>query len=155
MKKIFSFPVVVGMIALFVISGCATMRMPMNEESFYPMVDASAPAGKPLEAFRFDQSECRHWAFNQMGGQPALDAIAQYETGSTVLGVLAGAAVGLAVGVLTRGRAPLAVAGGVIGGTSAAAGAAQQAEMAMMELRRRYTGAYLQCMEARGNIVPR
>ena len=107
------------------LSGCATM--PTG-----PMVPVLPGPGKPFEVFMADDTLCRQWAQQQIGGaSPSQTANQNLASGATV-GALVGAAMGAAIGAATGN-----------------AGAASE-----YQLQRRYDIAYQQCMYAKGNQIP-
>ena len=114
-----------------------------------PSVMVLPGTGRTFDQFRFDEGDCRNYAYAQIGGQTATQA--QQNSG------VASAAVGTAVGAL---------AGAAISGSSgAAAGAgvglltgsligASTANASGYEAQYRYDMAYTQCMYSKGHKVP-
>ena len=139
-----------GVLLLFaavVLSGCATM--PTG-----PMVPVLPGPGKPFEVFMADDTLCRQWAQQQIGGaSPSQTANQNLATGATV-GTLVGAAMGAAIGAATGNVAAGAAIGGgagLLGGTATGSNAGAASEY---QLQRRYDIAYQQCMYAKGNQIP-
>ncbi|MGO9953562.1 MAG: glycine zipper family protein [Dissulfurispiraceae bacterium] len=131
---------------LFTLSGCATM--PPG-----PSVSVMPPPGKSFDEFRADDAICRQWAAQQTG-QTAQDAANQSAVKSAALGTILtaglGAVIGAAVGHWGTGAA-IGAASGLLLGTAAGAGASQASGYAVQ---RRYDVAYMQCMYAKGNLLP-
>ena len=126
-------------------SGCATM--PTG-----PSVMVLPAQYKPFDVFRSEDLECRDWAAQQ-SGQPA-DAVNQNLAGGAVIGTLVGAGLGAAIGAASGNAgagAAIGAASGLIGGTAVASG---PADGAGWEVQRRFDNAYLQCMYAKGNLIP-
>lgn len=129
-------------VAAAALSGCTVM--PVG-----PTVLALPGNGKTFDQFRTDDAICRQYAYQQIGGPAAQQAVTDSAVGSaalgTAVGALAGAAFGGGRGAAVGAGAGL-LAGSAIGADSAAAsGYGSQ---------RRYDYAYVQCMYARGNQVP-
>jgi hypothetical protein len=128
------------------LGGCATM--PTG-----PSVMVLPAQYKPFDVFQSEDLECRIWAAAQMGQQPA-DAVNQNLAGGAVIGTLLGAGLGAAIGAATGNvgaGAAIGAASGLIGGTAVASGPAYAAGW---EVQRRYDNSYLQCMYAKGNLIP-
>lgn len=105
--------------------------------------------GRSFDQFRYDDMDCRNFAYSQVGGastdQVAADSVAR----SAVLGTMIGAAAG---GIIGGNRGAAAGAGaGLVLGASAGAGAGQGS---VYGLQRRYDHAYQQCMYAKGHRIP-
>lgn len=139
MQSALRFPLIAAMLAL---AGCVTT--PTG-----PSVMALPGSGKTFDQFRFDDSSCRQFAYDQIGGTTATAAAQQSGVNSaavgTVLGAAAGAAIGGGHGAAVGAGSGLAV-GGLVG-TGAAETSAYGAQ-------RRYDNAYIQCMYAKGHRVP-
>ena len=129
------------------LSGCATM--PTG-----PMVPVLPGPGKPFEVFMADDTLCRQWAQQQIGGaSPSQTANQNLASGATV-GALVGAAMGAAIGAATGNAGAGAAIGGatgLLGGTAMGSNAGAASEY---QLQRRYDIAYQQCMYAKGNQIP-
>lgn len=114
-----------------------------------PSVLALPGTGKSFDDFRADDSICRQFALNQIGGITAQQAA--NETGvrnaaiGTAIGVVAGAAIGGQQG------AGVGAGTGLLAGSIAGAGAAQESAYGTQE---QYDNAYIQCMYAKGERVP-
>ncbi|MGD1074614.1 MAG: glycine zipper family protein [Thermodesulfovibrionales bacterium] len=129
-----------------VLGGCATM--PTG-----PSVMVLPPQGKSFEQFQADDAICRQWAGQQIGLNPQQAANQNTVAGGvigTAVGAGAGAAIGAAAGSVGAGAA-IGAASGLLIGTAAGANAGQ---MTAWEAQRRYDNAYVQCMYAKGNMVP-
>ena len=94
-----------------------------------PSVMVLPGAGKPFEEFQADDVTCRQWASQSIGTAP--QEVANQNTAS-------GAAIGAGSGLLV--------------GTAEGANAGQAAGR---DAQRRYDYAYMQCMHAKGNQIPR
>lgn len=133
--------------ALAVLAGCATM--PTG-----PTVMVMPAPGKPFEVFMADDSVCRQWAQQQIGGaSPGKTANQNLATGAAV-GTAIGAGLGAAIGAASGDAGAGAVIGagaGLLGGTSVASNQAYSSEW---QLQRRYDIAYQQCMYTKGNQIP-
>jgi hypothetical protein len=101
------------------------------------------------DRFRADEAECRGFAHAQVGGrtteQAAVDSGVKSAAVGTIVGAAAGAAIGGGDGAAVGAGTGLAI--GALAGTGAA-------NASSYELQRRYDGAYLQCMYAKGHKVP-
>lgn len=127
------------------LGGCATL--PEG-----PTVAVMPGPGKPFDRFRYDEAVCRQYARAQVGGNPNQIAQQQVISGAAVGGAL-GAIGGLLIGGgRDDGDAARSMAGaGLLMGSAVGADAAQQS---LNTLQGRYNIAYMQCMYAKGNIVP-
>ncbi len=131
---------------VMVLGGCATI--PTG-----PSVMVFPPAGKSFEQFQVDDAVCRNWAAQQIGLTPQEVANQNTATGAvvgTAIGAGLGAAIGSASGAAGTGAA-IGAASGLLLGTAAGANAGQAYGW---QAQRRYDTAYLQCMYAKGNLVP-
>ena len=131
---------------LLSLTGC--IRPPLS-----PTVAVMPGPGKPFDLFAQEEQECRDYAKNQIGMDPAKAELDNGVAGAAA-GTLIGAAAGTAIGAVTHNIGAGAVVGGGVGlaegtaiGTSNGYGTAQS-------LQRRYNIAYEQCMYAKGNQVP-
>ena len=139
--------VVVAMASLSLIGGCATA--PLG-----PMVQVVPPPGKPLDLFQQEVQECKKWAFDQMGGQAAVDDANQRAVVKGVFGTLLGTAAGvvLGAGVGNAGAgAGIGAGAGMVGGAGAGAASSANSTLTLQQL---YDNAFVQCMYAKGNQVP-
>ena len=130
----------IGAIAAATIAGCVTV--PTG-----PSVMVLPGDGRSFDQFRYDESDCRNYAYSQTGSaeQAQADSVAR----SAVLGTIIGAAAGAALGGNSRSTGAGAAAGlavGTIGGSSAAQGSAYG-------IQRRYDNAYQQCMYSKGHRI--
>jgi len=132
--------------AAAMLGGCATV--PTG-----PSVMVLPASGKPFEVFQSEDLECRNWASQQIGQQPAETANQNLAAGAaigTLLGAGLGAAIGSTSGNVGAGAA-IGAASGLVGGVAVASGPASASGW---ELQRRYDNAYQQCMYAKGNLIP-
>ena len=109
-----------------------------------PSIMALPGTGRSFDDFRFDDTQCRQYAFQQVGGLTEDPGVRDAAIG-TVVGALAGAAIG--------GKDGAAVGAGVglLFGSAAGADAAQSHNYGSQ---RQYDNAYIQCMYAKGHKVP-
>lgn len=105
--------------------------------------------GATMDRFRYDDYECRQYAYHQIGGVTAQDAANQSAVGSAVVGTAVGALAGAAIG----GSQGAAVGAGVglVGGSAYGANSAYASGYATQ---RQYNHAYIQCMYVKGHSVP-
>lgn len=138
---------VVAMVSLSLIGGCVTA--PLG-----PTVQVMPAPGKPLELYQQEVQECKKWAFDQMGGQAAVDNANQKAVATGVLGTLlgtaAGAVVGAGVGNAGAG-AGIGAGAGMVGGAGAGGASSANSNLTLQQL---YNNAFAQCMYAKGNQVP-
>jgi len=137
MKKI----VFLGAAAL--IAGCATPP-PSG-----PSVMVLPGSSKTFDQFRFDDNECRQYAFAQIGGQAAADAQSNSAAKSAAVGTAVGAAAGALIGGSSGAGAGAGV--GLIGGSMVGTG---MSESSGYSLQRRYDVGYQQCMYSKGHQIP-
>lgn len=136
---------VAGVALLLGLGGCVTV--PTG-----PAVMALPGQYKPFDQFRADDLECRQYASASIGA--ASEAAANAATAQAVGGALLGAAVGAAIGSVSGQAGQGAAIGGGTGLLFGGASGNNVAGLSSHELQRRYDGAYVQCMYARGNQVP-
>jgi len=128
--------------ALLLIAGCASV--PTG-----PSVLVLPGSGKHFEQFRSDDSECRQYAQQQLGGGGADQAAVGAGVRSAVVGTVVGAAAGAAMG--GHQGAGVGAGLGLLVGSVAGTGAAEQSGYGAQ---RNYDHAYIQCMYAKGHQVP-
>ena len=129
-------------VVMLLLAGCVSM--PSGPSSM-----ALPGTGMSWDRFRADEAECRQFASAQVGGTTPDQAAVASGVNSAALGTLVGAAAGAAIGG-GDGAAVCAGAGlamGALAGTGAG-------NVSSYELQRRYDGAYLQCMYAKGHKIP-
>jgi outer membrane lipoprotein SlyB len=137
----------VALLAIMALTGCATL--PTG-----PSVRVLPGEGKPFEQFQAEDAKCRDWASQQIGTSAQEVADQNTATGAvigTVLGAGLGAAIGAASGNPGTGAA-IGAGSGLLLGTAEGANAGQATGR---EVQRRYDNAYVQCMYANGNQVPK
>ena len=129
-------------VAALGLAGC--VAMPTG-----PSVAVMPGTGKSFDQFRFDEGECRQYAYDQSGGQTAQMEQERAAVGSALIGTAIGALAGAAFG----GSSGAAVGAGVglIGG---AAVGADVGNASGFEAQRRYDISYQQCMYSKGHRVP-
>ena len=105
--------------------------------------------GRSMDNFRYDDNECRQFAYAQIGGTSAQQAANQSAVGSAVVGTAIGAVAGAAIG----GSQGAAVGAGVglVGGSAVGVNSAYASGYGTQ---RQYDNAYIQCMYAKGHRVP-
>ncbi len=132
-----------ALVALLGFAGCAIV--PTG-----PAVMVLPGTGKNFDEFRFDDSNCRQFAYDQIGGQTAMRAQENSAVTSAVVGTAIGALAGAAIGGNSSGAAAgagVGLLGGSMVGTDASRHSAYGAQ-------RRYDIAYQQCMYAKGHRIP-
>jgi len=129
--------------ALALLAGCATL--PSG-----PSTLSLPGTGKSFDQFRFDDSQCRAYAYQSVGGQTPNDAAVQSGVAGAAIGTAIGAAAGAAITGTSQGAAWGAGSGLLVG----SAVGASNAYASSYQLQQRYDYAYQQCMYARGNRVP-
>jgi hypothetical protein len=133
--------------SLMVIGGCATM--PTG-----PTVMVLPGPGKPFEVFQAEESQCRQWALQQIGGASPTQMANQNLATGAVVGTAVGAGMGALIGSTTGSAgtgAAIGAGAGLLGGSAMASGPAYSSSY---QLQRRYDNAYMQCMYAQGNQIP-
>lgn len=113
-----------------------------------PSAMALPGTGKSFDQFRNDDSLCRQFALQQIGGKTANQAANESMAGTAALGTVLGAAVGSTQGSQAAGvgAATGLLMGSVIGSS--------EAQVSSYAAQRRYDNAYIQCMYAMGHRVP-
>ena len=137
-----SYPKIILLSSTLFMTACATI--PNG-----PSKMALPGTGKSFDQFRADDSMCRQFAFDQIGGKTANQASDESFAKNAILGTAIGAAIGAAAG------------GGHGAGVGAATGVAVGSMVGLDESRnssynfqQRYDNAYVQCMYAKGHQVP-
>ncbi|MDC8445024.1 MAG: hypothetical protein LV471_03745 [Nitrosomonas sp.] len=114
-----------------------------------PSIMVLPGTNKNFEQFRYDDYECRRYAYAQIGGITPRDASVSSGVESAAVGAALGAAAGAALGGgegAAIGAGTGLLAGGLTGsGTSRTSG---------YEAQYRYDINYIQCMYAKGHRVP-
>ncbi len=133
-------------LVLLTMGGCATL--PTG-----PSVMTLPSQGKSFEEFKADDAICRQWASQQIGISPQ-KAVNQNTASGAVAGTLIGgglgAAIGSAGGQVGLGAAIGAGAGMILGILAGADRGYAYGRSAQ----RKYDIAYMQCMYAKGNLIP-
>ena len=133
-------------ISLLALVGCATI--PTG-----PSVMVLPPAGKSFEQFQSEDAICRQWARQQIGLSPQ-ETVNQNTANSAVIGTVIGAGVGAAIGSASGNMGSGAAIGAGSGLLLGAASGANSGRVYGWEAQRRYDNTYLQCMYAKGNLIP-
>lgn len=114
-----------------------------------PAVMVLPGTGKGFDQFRFDESGCRQYAYEQVGGLTPSRAADESAVRSAAVGTALGAAAGAAI---DGGSGAATGAGiGLLAGGLAGSGAAHASAY---DAQHRYDNAYIQCMYAKGHKVP-
>jgi len=139
MSRLSSLSAVIGVMLM-----CGCTVMPSG-----PSVLVLPGSGKSFDQFRLDDTVCRQYAYEQVGGLTPGQAASQSAVSSAAVGTAVGAATGAAIG---GGEGAAVGAGaGLAGGSLVGAGAGQASGY---DVQRRYDYAYVQCMYAKGHRVP-
>ena len=114
-----------------------------------PSVMTLPGAGKSFDQFRYDDSDCRRYAYEQVGGITPRQASQTSGIESAAIGAGLGAAAGAAIaggGGAAIGAGTGLLAGGLVGSGTASSSAYINQQ--------RYDISYIQCMYAKGHRVP-
>ncbi len=137
-----NFKIIWALPILLILSSCVSV--PNGPSSM-----ALPGTGKNFDVFRYDDTSCRHFAHDQIGGTTANQAANDSFAGSAIVGTVIGAAIGAAAD------------GGNGAGVGAATGlfvgsliGVDEANASSYGTQRRYDNAYIQCMYAKGHRVP-
>jgi hypothetical protein len=130
-----------GLLSVLLLTGCASA--PNG-----PSAMALPGTGKSFDQFRNDDSSCRQYALQQIGGKTANQAANESMAQTAALGAALGAAVGATQGSQAAG---VGAATGLLMGSAIGSGEAQVSSYAAQ---RGYDNAYIQCMYAMGHRVP-
>jgi hypothetical protein len=114
-----------------------------------PTVMALPGNGMTFDQFRADDADCRHYAFQQIGGTTAQQQSVNSAVGTAAVGTLVGAAAGAAIGG-SQG-AGVGAGTGLLFGSAIGTGTGAQSGYSTQ---RQYDNAYIQCMYAKGQSVP-
>ena len=127
-----------GMMALALLAGCATA--PTG-----PRVTALPGTGKSSEQFRYDDNQCRQYAYNRIDPNAANNTGVRSAAIGTAIGAAAGAAFGGHQGAAVGAGTGL-IAGSMVG--------ASESQYVGYDTQQQYDNAYLQCMYDSGHKVP-
>ncbi len=105
--------------------------------------------GRSIDIFRYDDNECRQFAYVQIGGETAQQLANEAVVGNAVVGTAIGALAGAAIG--GRQGAAVGAGSGLVMGSAYGSGSAWNSGYAVQ---RQYDNAYIQCMYAKGHRVP-
>jgi len=114
-----------------------------------PSVMTLPGSGKNFDQFRYDDYECREYAFQQVGGRTPQQAAQTSGVESAAVGTGLGAAAGAAFAGghgAAIGAGTGLLMGGLVGSGTATASS--------YESQQRYDFSYIQCMYAKGHRVP-
>jgi uncharacterized protein YcfJ len=127
--------------AVIALAGCVTV--PTG-----PTYSAMPGSRKSFDQFQVDDTSCRQYALQAIGGTPN-QAATDAAVGSAVVGTVLGAAIG---GLVGGGEGAAVGAGmGLFGGSAVGA---SNAHYASYTTQQRLDNAYYQCMYAQGHKVP-
>lgn len=114
-----------------------------------PSVMALPGSGKNFEQFRYDDYECKQFAYRQVGGKTSKQAAMSSGVESAAIGAGLGAVAGTAIG---GGEGAAIGAGtGLLAGSLAGVEPARASGFIGQQ---RYDMSYIQCMYAKGHRVP-
>jgi len=105
--------------------------------------------GRSIDSFRYDDNECRQFAYVRIGGESAQQTANEAAVGNAVVGTAIGALAGAAIGG-SKGAA-VGAGSGLVVGSAYGSGSAWNYGYAAQ---RQYDNAYIQCMYAKGHRVP-
>jgi len=105
--------------------------------------------GSSIDTFRYDDNECRQFAYVQIGGKTAQQAANEAAVSNAVVGTAIGALAGAAIG--GRQGAAVGAGSGLVVGSAYGSGSAWNSGYAAQ---RQYDNAYIQCMYSKGHRVP-
>lgn len=112
-----------------------------------PTVTSFPGSGKSFDQFRADDTQCRQYASISVGGEDATHV----QTDSAVRSAYAGTAMGALAGAAIGGHGSAGAGAGLILGVLAGSSAANAS---VYTVQKRYDNAYVQCMYAKGDLVP-
>jgi hypothetical protein len=117
-----------------------------------PSVMVLPGTNKSFDQFQADSFSCQQFAQQLIGGSAdqANNTAAANAVAGTAVGALAGAAIGSATGNAGAGAA-IGAGTGLLFGSAASSNAYYYG---YYDVQRRYDGAYMQCMYAKGNQIP-
>ena len=117
-----------------------------------PSVVALPGKNKSFDQFQADAFACQQFAQQSVGGaaEQANNAAAANAVAGTAIGAAAGAIIGSASGNAGPGAA-IGAGTGLLFGSAAGSNVYG---MSYYQVQRRYDGAYMQCMYAKGNQIP-
>lgn len=132
---------VVAGVGVLALAGCQTM--PTG-----PTVQVMPAPGKPFDVFAGEDQVCRAYATQSISGGKSSTSNSQ------VAGTVAATALGAVAGALLGDNGASAAAGAGVGLIAGSALGAGQGSSDSYTLQRQYNIGYMQCMYAKGNIVP-
>lgn len=114
-----------------------------------PSVMTLPGAGKSFEQFRYDDYDCRRYAYEQVGGMTPRQVSQTSGVESAAVGAGLGAATG--AGIAGGSGAAIGAGTGLLAGGLAGSGTASTSAYINQQ---RYDISYIQCMYAKGHRVP-
>ena len=134
--------VISGLVSMLFITACVSV--PNG-----PSTMALPGTNKTFDQVRYDDSSCRGFAHEQIGGTSANQAAGDSFVKSAITGTVIGAAIGAATG--NSGDAGAGAAAGLFVGSIMGA---EASNVSAYGAQHRYDNAYIQCMYAKGHRVP-
>ena len=117
-----------------------------------PSVVALPGNNKSFDQFQADAFACQQFAQQSVGG--SAERANDYAASSAIAGTAIGAAAGAIIGSASGNAGPGAAIGAGTGLLFGSAAGSNAYGAGYYQIQRRYDGAYLQCMYAKGNQIP-
>jgi hypothetical protein len=117
-----------------------------------PSVVAQPGNNKSFEKFKADDYACHQLAQQSVGG--SAERANNYAASNAIAGTAIGAAAGAIIGSASGNAGPGAAIGAGTGLLVGSAAGSNVYGADYYQLQRRYDGAYMQCMYAKGNQIP-
>jgi hypothetical protein len=114
-----------------------------------PSVMVLPGSGKSFEQFRYDEYDCRRYAYEQVGGLTSRQSAQRSGMESAAIGAGLGAAAGAAIA--GGSGAAIGAGTGLLAGSLMGSGTASTSAYVNQQ---RYDISYIQCMYAKGHRVP-
>jgi len=117
-----------------------------------PSVVALPGNNKTFDQFQADSYACQQFAQQSVGG--SAERANNYAASNAIAGTAIGAAAGAIIGSASGNAGPGAAIGAGTGLLVGSAAGSNAYGAGYYQIQRRYDGAYLQCMYAKGNQIP-
>ncbi|MEO8566698.1 MAG: YMGG-like glycine zipper-containing protein [Betaproteobacteria bacterium] len=117
-----------------------------------PSVVALPGNNKSFDQFQADAFACQQFAQQSVGG--SAERANNYAASSAIAGTAIGAAAGAIIGSASGNAGPGAAIGAGTGLLVGSAAGSNAYGAGYYQIQRRYDGAYMQCMYAKGNQIP-
>ena len=117
-----------------------------------PSVVALPGNNKSFDQFQADAFACQQFAQQSVGG--SAERANNYAASNAIAGTAIGAAAGAIIGSASGNAGPGAAIGAGTGLLVGSAAGSNVYGVGYYQIQRRYDGAYLQCMYAKGNQIP-